>query len=163
MRRKIVVICSLLLGAAFSTNVLSGPKHQPEFDRIKSLEGTWVGKMTGGKPVHISYKVISAGSAVMESMDHDGMVTIYHLNGDTLMLTHYCSAGNQPRMRLVSSTAESLTFDMFDATNLASINDGHMSGLVLTFKDKNHITAEWTMSKDGRDAHHGVFELARKK
>jgi hypothetical protein len=163
MRMFPAVACSLLIGVALSATALSGPKNQSEFERIKSLEGNWVGKMSDGKSVHISYKVISSGSAVMESMDHDGMVTIYHLNGDTLMLTHYCSAGNQPRMHLVSSTPESLIFDMFDATNLDSVNDGHMSGLVLTFKDKNHLTADWSMSKDGKVAHHGIFVLTRAK
>jgi hypothetical protein len=163
MRTSTALACSMLLGVLFSVNALSASKQQPEFDRIKSLAGNWAGTMTGGKSVHISYKVISSGSAVMESMDHDGMVTMYHLDGDTLMLTHYCSAGNQPRMRLVSSTPGSLTFDMFDATNLSDVNDMHMAGLVLTWKDKNHLTADWTLMKDGKVAHHGVFELTRRK
>ena len=163
MRILAGVTCSILIVAAAFAAGPAGSISKAGFERMQSLEGTWVGTMPDGKAVHISYKVISAGSAVMESMDHDGMVTIYHMNGDTLMLTHYCSAGNQPRMRLVSSTRDALAFEMFDATNLASPNDPHMTALVLTWKDKDHITADWTMSKEGKDAHHGVFVLSRKK
>jgi hypothetical protein len=163
MKAMKAVLCGLIALTIAGGSAYSGPKDQAEFDRIKALEGKWVGKTPDGQSVHITYKVVSAGTAVMESTDHSGMITMYHLNGDTLMLTHYCSVGNQPRMRLISSTPESLTFDMFDATNLASPNDGHMRGLVYTFKGKNHVSAEWIFSKDGRDDHHGVFDLKRMK
>ncbi len=141
-------------------------KHKAEFDKLKSLEGVWEGKDSDGNPANFSYKVVSAGNTVMESIDHthmaEMMVSMYHLDGDNLMMTHYCSAGNQPRMRLVSSTPNSLTFEMFDATNLASDNDAHMRKVVITWQDNDHITSDWTMSKDGKDQHHGIFTLSRK-
>jgi hypothetical protein len=140
---------------------------------MKSLEGVWVGKGPEGNDQRISYQVISDGSAVMETIEHSGMhedmqdhaialmVTVYHLDGDRLMMTHYCSAGNQPRMKVVSSTDNSLTFEMFDATNLKSGNDAHMRKVTFTWTDKDHITAVWVMSKDGKDAPHGAFVLTR--
>jgi len=42
------------------------------------------------------------GTAVLERFTHPGsggpqtMLTVYHLDGDDLLLTHYCVAGNQP-------------------------------------------------------------------
>ena len=46
------------------------------------------------------YGVTAAGTAVMEALfpetDHE-MLTVYHLEGNDLVLTHYCAMGNQPR------------------------------------------------------------------
>ncbi len=165
MRPWKAIVCATVLSALPLSAAPPGSKHQPEFDKMKSLEGVWKGDSPDGKPVSISYKVVSAGSVVMETIDHSDMpemmVTMYHLDGDRLMMTHYCSTGNQPRMRLVASTPTSLTFTMFDATNLASKNDGHMRRLVISWTDENHISADWTMSKGGKDEHHGIFKLAR--
>lgn len=167
MRTCIVVLCAV---AFLATSLQAAPpnsKRAPEFERLKSLEGAWEGDGSDGTPAHFSYKVVSAGSVVMETIDHSDMpemmVTMYHLDGDNLMMTHYCSAGNQPRMRLVSSTPAGLTFEMYDATNLPSKDDAHMRKLVISWTDKDHITADWTMSKGGKDTHHGVFKLERKK
>lgn len=140
-------------------------KSQADFDRLKSLAGVWEAESPHGTS-RISYAVVSNGSTVMETIDqpeHAGMmITMYHLDGDRLMMTHYCSAGNQPRMRLVSSTPTALTFEMFDATNLASNSDAHMRKVVITWTDKDHVSAAWTMSKDGKDSEPGVFKLTRK-
>ncbi len=166
MKYFYLALCATLL---LGTTMLAAPpesKNQAEFERMKSLAGTWVGQTPDGMTAKITYAVVSAGSTVMETIDHEhmngSMVTMYHLDGDKLMMTHYCSAGNQPRMRLVSSTPTSLTFKMFDATNLASENDGHMSGVTITWTDKDHIVSDWTYSKDGKEQHHGIFKLERK-
>jgi hypothetical protein len=166
MKKWIVVLCSLALLSPSLLAASPNSKSKADFERMKSLEGVWEGQGPDGKLERVSYAVVSAGSVVMETIDHADMggmmVTMYHLDGDRLIMTHYCSVGNQPRMRMVSSTKSDMTFEMFDATNLASNKDAHMRKLVISWTDKNHITADWTMSKDGRDEHHGVFKLERK-
>jgi hypothetical protein len=166
MKKWIGVFSAIILLVSLAQSSTPESKNQKNFEMMKSLEGTWEGDGPDGKPAKISYKVVSAGSAVMETIDHGDMpgmmVTMYHLDGNKLMMTHYCATGNQPRMRLVSSTPTELTFEMFDATNLASAKDTHMRKLVIRWTDKNHITADWTMSKDGKDENHGVFKLERK-
>ena len=144
----------------------SAAKH-PAFDRMKTLEGAWEGKTQEGKSVSIEYRVISDGSAVMEHLTPAGMspmVTIYYPDGDRLMMTHYCSAHNQPRMRAKPAAGEikSLTFEFVDATNLASPDAGHMNALVLTFDGADHLTQEWTW-KDKEQTSKEVFHLGRKK
>jgi hypothetical protein len=81
------------------------------------------------------------------------MVTMYHPDGDHLMMTHYCSAHNQPRMRSQAVTAGSknITFDLVDVTNLSSPDAGHMKKLVVTFADKDHFTQEWTWTQKGKE------------
>ncbi len=144
-------------------------KSSPAFDKLKALAGTWKGKDEEGKVVGVSYKVVSSGSSVMESLemeDHpDMMITMYNLDGSKVMMTHYCSMGNQPRMRAsgLSKDGNTLTFKFVDATNMASKNDAHMHNLALTFKDNDHFTQEWTMMMEGGKEHHAVFEFERAK
>ena len=81
------------------------------------------------------------------------MVTIYHPDGDRLMMTHYCSAHNQPRMRSqsVSTEIKNITFDLVDVTNLSAPDAGHMKKLVVTFADRDHFTQEWTWAQNGKE------------
>ncbi len=67
------------------------------WDRMKSLVGTWQGTFEG-KPARVTYALVSDGTALMETLEsHDSsqMVTVYHPDGSTLLMTHYCSIGNQ--------------------------------------------------------------------
>lgn len=165
MRKLSLMLFSLVV---FSTIAVAGPpriKGQDGFEKMKSLAGVWEGEDHEGNPVRVSYKVVSEGSAVMEAIDHnqskDMMITMYHLDGDRLLMTHYCSAGNQPRMRLTGSLPMSLSFEMFDATNMKSKDDPHMHKLVIKWVDKDHLTQEWTLRANGKDTQH-MFTLERK-
>jgi hypothetical protein len=124
------------------------PKSNPGFEKLKSLVGDWTGKTDGGSPVTASYKLVSSGTALMETLHPSGemeMVTLYHPDGERLMMTHYCAAGNQPRMQSEKSSADpkTLSFKFVDATNLSGPNDGHMIGLDVTFEDADHFTQKW--------------------
>ena len=131
-------------------------KTLPEFEKMKSLVGEWKGTSADGKPGTVTYTLVSDNSALMEKLAMGGeseMVTMYHPDGDRLMMTHYCSAHNQPRMRSQTGAAESkkITFDFVDITNLSSPDAGHMRRLVVTFGDKDHFTQEWTWTKNGKE------------
>jgi hypothetical protein len=142
----------------------AAPSAPAAFTTLSSLAGDWDLQMDGMKPQVVSLKMISGGSALMESMSHDSMVTMYHLDKDHVMLTHYCSAQNQPRMQAsISDDGKTFTFDFLDATNLANPNDGHMRKMVLTIQDKDHFTEEWFFNQNGKDGNHGVMHLTRKK
>lgn len=135
------------------------------YERMKSLAGSWKSSMEGEDHTStITYRVIANGSAVVESMlagTPMEMETIYHLDGDRLLATHYCAAGNQPRMKATKITPTSTTFEFLDATNLPSRNAMHMGGLVLEFVDKDHVKANWTSFKDGKAEEHAIFSLTR--
>jgi hypothetical protein len=130
------------------------------FDKLKSLAGTWKGATEEGKRLSLTYKVVSAGSTVMETnnsdMHKDGMITMFHLDGDRLMMTHYCSVGNQPRMVAAPMTGEGkLAFTFLDGTNMTP-DDTHMHGLTITFHGKDKITEEWTLRAGGQDQVHAM-------
>lgn len=77
-------------------------------------------------------------------MDHPPMVTTYYVDGDDLMMTHYCSLKNQPRMRasMPSEHVKRLAFSFVDATNLSNPAQPHMHGVAFTFQDADHMTQE---------------------
>lgn len=143
-----------------------------QFERIKSLAGEWSGTFgDAGQavPAEIRYRVTAGGSAVEETMAPGSeyeMVTLYHLDGGRLMLTHYCAAGNQPRMvaqpAAMSGEHPTIHFDFVDATNLASPMDGHMHQAEIEFDGSNHIESRWTYFKDGKPGENARFDLVRK-
>jgi hypothetical protein len=100
---------------------------------------------------------IEAGS------DHQ-MVTLYYLDGDHLMMTHFCMANNQPRMRADASTSSpsAIKFKFVDATNLSSPEAGHMNAHSIIWKDAGHITQHWTWREQGKEKDE-TFELQRQK
>jgi hypothetical protein len=163
IRQFLLLILALTTVAAVG---LATSKCQPEFDKIKSLAGNWGGTAPNGKPAHI-YKVVSGGSAVMESITEGSgnqMVTLYYLDGDHLMMTHYCTAGNQPRMGADSSTSSptAIKFTFVDATNLSGPDAGHMHAHSIIWKDADHVTQYWTWREKGQEKVE-TFELQRQK
>lgn len=157
-----------LVVMTFSMNsTLAGANNSAGFERLKTLVGEWQGKTSEGHSANISYQLISNGSALMETVTTPGepnMVTIYHPDGDKLMMTHYCSAGSQPRMRAAVPTGEikSLNFVFIDGANLEKHNGAHMHSLTVTFVDKDHITQEWIWRDAGKDVQ-AKFVLERKR
>jgi uncharacterized protein with NRDE domain len=166
MKRFIAITVYFLM---CSSVLAGGPpesaKSNAGFEKLKSLVGTWKGTTEDGKAVTLTYKLVSNGTAVMEindSEEHtDGMITMYHLNGNKLMMTHYCSIGNQPRMKASALTSDGkLAFSFVDGTNM-SPTDAHMHSLTITFKDHNEIAQDWTMRSAGKDQMHAQFKLVR--
>ncbi|HEX2329528.1 MAG TPA: hypothetical protein VHN74_12460 [Candidatus Angelobacter sp.] len=133
------------------------------FTTLKSLAGQWEAKGETGEPHITTWKIISGGSAVMEEMPHESMVTMFHLDKNRLLMTHYCSANNQPRMQAeFSPDGKTITFNLLDVTNLAKPSDGHMQKMVLTVIDPDHFAERWTFRQDGKDNTH-TLEYTRKK
>jgi hypothetical protein len=146
--------------------VVAQSDAQKSFDQLKSLAGTWEGKNSLGEPLQVSFKVTSGGSAVMSEIaghGNDNMITMFHLDGpNKLVLTHYCGAGNQPRMQASASPdGKAITFNFLDATNLASPDAGHMHRVAITVLDANHHTEEWTFADHGKEMKE-LFDLHRK-
>ena len=157
---------SLFAAALFASSLPTARAESNEsaWEKLKSIVGTWQGTMSG-QPAHVTYQMVSSGTAVMETIegpDATQMVTIYHPDGNSLLMTHYCSMGNQPRMRATALKDGKLAFTYVDAANLKSPEADRMSGLVLTFPDSDHLVQEWTMSGGGKKEL-DRFEFARKK
>ncbi|MBM4107320.1 MAG: hypothetical protein FJ255_00640 [Phycisphaerae bacterium] len=148
-----------------------GETHEPAkpspLDALKALAGEWEMK-TGEGQVTLSnvFAVTSNGYVIREIMfpgtGHE-MTNMYHMDGDRLVVTHYCAIGNQPRM--VAAVPEKpgvWEFKFKDCTN-RGVADSYMGGLTLTIVDADHVTQDWTSFKDGQEAGKVKFELARRK
>lgn len=158
-----------LLFAVFVASAAFAQSHaQPAFDKLKSLEGTWAGKTSDGRDVQVDFRVVSGDSAVMSEIHGSGeanMITMFHLDGERLLMTHYCGAGNQPRMvGTLSPDGKTISFSFLDATNVLPTQPGHMQQLILTVVDSNHQTEQWDfLGQDGKLHHHETFDLQRTK
>lgn len=143
------------------------PQSNAGFEKLKSLAGQWQGTKPDGKPVTVTYQVVSGGNSLLETIEPSGepsMITIYHPDGNKLMMTHYCSVGNQPRMSTQAPAGEikTLNFAFIDATNMAKPSDPHMRSLTITFPDKDRLTQTWAMMMEGKEMP-VTFNLQRKK
>ena len=140
-----------------------------KLDLIKKLTGDWVEVGQDGKStdkVVSTYRVTAGGSAVEETLmagtDHE-MVTVYNMDGDVLMLTHYCVAGNQPHMKAEKqSDPNRVVFHCAGGTNMKSEIDEHMHHATIVWRDNDHIHSEWQEVKDGKNTMTTSFNLARK-
>jgi hypothetical protein len=151
----------LCAGASSQTKPASG------FEQLKSLVGEWEGTHHSAAAVHLSYELVSNGSALIERLHPTGeseMITMYSADGDRVAVTHYCSAGNQPQMVTlpISGPMQKFTFSFVRATNLKGPGDGHMVGLTLTLIDPDHLTQEWTWLENGK-TQTDLFRFTRKK
>ena len=156
----------LLITTLAATFTLAQTDAQKAFAAIKSMPGSWESKATDGRALQVNFKVVSGGSAVMSEIMGQGpedMISMFHLDGaNKLLMTHYCGAGNQPRMQAsISPDGKTITFNLLDATNLKSADDGHMIRMVLTLLDDNHHTEEWTFIDHGKEMKES-FDLRRK-
>ena len=163
MKSRWVAVSLLTMLAA---TAFAAPDAQQSFDQIKKLSGSWEGKTSAGMPVQVSFRVTARGSAVMSEimgMEDDNMISMFNLDGQRLLMTHYCSAGNQPRMTATSSAdGKTIAFDFLDATNVAGPEAGHMQHVVISVLDPDHHTEEWNYLDHGKEMKQ-VFDLRRKK
>ncbi len=156
-----MVTAVLLLPAAAGTGI------DAAWERLRSLAGEWEG-VEGGKKAGVTYTIVSGGSVVMESMKmpapEPDMVTMYHRDGTGLVATHYCSLGNQPRMRATEASPDGKTirFRFADITNLSKPDGPHIRHLTVTFQDADHVTQDWTSLDKGKEQP-AVFKWTRNK
>jgi hypothetical protein len=163
---KAIRIAIPILLLVTATAALSQTTAQKSFDQLKSLTGSWQGKNPQGMPVEVSFRDTAGGSALMSEIHGHGpenMISMFNLDGpNRLLLTHYCGAGNQPRMTASTSPdGKTITFDFLDATNLATPDAGHMQRVVFTIVDANHHLEDWTFADHGKEMKE-LFDLQRK-
>jgi hypothetical protein len=169
-----VVVLTSLATVAFAQS-----DSQKSFDRLKTLAGSWTGpatltppqsEMGEGTLMQLSLRVTSRGNALVHEMfdpakpddpkRYDHPLTMLYLDGDRLILTHYCDAGNRPRMvARPSPDGKKVEFDFAD---LSGGNEfGHMYHAVFTIVDANHHIEDWTYMMPGDKPVHAHFDLRK--
>jgi hypothetical protein len=157
----VVIVVVIVLG---SRSVMGQSGAHKSFDLLKGMEGNWAGKNQQGQPIQVTFRMTAGGSALMSEIlgrGPENMITMFHMDGDRLLMTHYCGAGNQPRMKVISSDAKSVSFEFVDGTNIGP-GDGHMQQVTFTEADADHQVEEWVFLDHGKEIKE-VFTLARTK
>jgi hypothetical protein len=103
----------------------------------------------------IQYKLISANTALVEVFGNPARQvteTIYHRDGERLLVTHYCAQGNQPRLKLRDGTPTgTLQFDFLDVTNLRRPGASHLVRIRFERTDATHLVRKETYEEDGKE------------
>ena len=173
MKTKFISCCAtLLLSGAFCLNAGEPAKPKPaspEFERMKTLVGSWTGKCDMGQgPIDmtIQYRLLAGGSVLEERCfvgTPNEMVTMYYDQNGRLAMTHYCVMGNRPGMKFKSSDAKTIHFD-FDATcGINPKKESHMHALSITFDDADTITSSCQAIMDGKELPKNPTTLKRVK
>jgi len=160
------VVCTL---SALSGQVSDTPAVKA-WNNFKSLVGEWQGQASDGRKIRQRYKLIAGESVLMEESWFDAhpgelMVTMYHLDGRRLVLTHYCVAKNQPRLAAteLAASGDKVLFTFLDGTNIPDRNKGHMDKAQYTFLNKDKFSNKWTWYQNGKEQWMEEFTLQRVK
>ena len=169
-----LVVLMSLAAVAFAQTDGQKSDAQKSFDKLKTVAGSWEGRVTtvppqgdiDGKPMQVSLRVTSMGNAMVHEMTGQGRpddpITMLYLDGDRLMLTHYCDAGNRPRMAgKMSADGKTVEFDFLDVAG--STEYGHMHHALFTMIDADHHTEDWTYMEPGDKLVRAHLELQRAK
>jgi hypothetical protein len=173
MRTLLVALSILLLPVAQTASAGEQHEHPPvampqQFDTLKQLVGTWEGKTDMGgeqKTMQVVYELTSGGTAIIETMmpgTPNEMVSVYHEDGKSLAMTHYCALGNQPHMKLKQADDKSLSFEMDKQQGITSSDEAHMHALTLTLKDKNTLQQDWAHYEKGKATQTVTFVFNKK-
>jgi hypothetical protein len=184
-------VAAVFMAAGLSAPLFGGPtddspakdgvEAKAVFKKLKTLVGSWKGKTSqdekeDAKKEHadehpdeaeVTFKLTGAGSALVETqfpgMQHE-MVSVYHLDGDELRMTHYCAAGNQPRLKLdrAKSKPDDFVFVFDGGSNLDPEKDMHIHGLRITFEKDGHVKSAWDAYTGGKKAGTTTFDLTKK-
>ena len=130
------------------------------FETFKGLRGRWQ-IQSGGRtlPIEMSYDLASNGSIVTEQFGKE--LSVIYPDGDSLLMTHFCNSGNQPRLRLKQGGRSGVfEFEMFDITNLKDATLAHVEKIAYRVVDNQKMEVE-ILWKKGESQESEKYTLTR--
>jgi hypothetical protein len=132
---KTTALATALLPAASmaspdATPGLLTPSEQ--FELIRSWVGRW--QVAETTALHIVFEATARGSVVVERWETSAglhSMTVYHMDGEALVATHYCPQGNQPRLEARDLASGELRFTFRDVSDLDA-GEAHAHALWFT-------------------------------
>lgn len=145
----------VLVLVSFSGSICAAP--QP-LQHLEHLVGSWKlsdATTEDAKAFRLAFHFTSRETALVEIYGNPAgntTETLYHADGESLMATHYCARGNQPRLRAIDfSRQDQVTFHFVDVTNLPDKNLPHMIRMTYTFIDNDHFKREEVYLVNGKE------------
>ena len=144
---------------------------QISFGALKSLAGTWAGRVTTDPAnpeidgsIRVTMRVASRENVLVHEIAPGGVPepTMIYLEDDRLTLVHYCEAGNRPRMvARKSRDQKTVEFDFVDISG--NTQPAYLHHFVFTIINADHHTEDWTFMLPGDKRLHAHFDLKRAK
>ncbi|MFI5181491.1 MAG: hypothetical protein ACHQPI_08885 [Thermoanaerobaculia bacterium] len=145
----------LILVISLSAIAAPEPAPTPEeaFTQLMHLVGRWTGKFPDGRAHSVSYTLTAGGTVLQETWalaPGRESLTLYHIDGDDLIATHYCPQGNQPRLRYVRGNEPGkLSFAFRDGTNLQVKGRSHQHSFWMKLVGDNSFVRSETYVENG--------------
>ena len=147
LRRFGLLLLASSLSFAATPAPTAGPSPEEAFNQLKHLVGRWNGKFSDGRPHSVTYTLTAGGTALLETWalaPGRESLTLYHMDGDDLIATHYCPQGNQPRLRFArGNDPAKLSFAFRDGTNLQVKGRSHQHSFwIRVIGDQSFVRSE---------------------
>jgi hypothetical protein len=166
--RLVLLVLLLSSAAAFQLEAQQTKALTPAetFEELKKLCGEWKGTTASGGAEKITYRLIAADTVLLEAWVLSSgreALTVYHRDGDALIATHYCPRGNQPRLKLTSSSSEKgFFFEFVSATNLPDADATHQHRFEIQIHSPDSFTrGETYISKGTLDSGKVTYSRTR--
>jgi len=154
------ILMPQIQAAQAKTHPAAPGSSETAFETFRGFEGKWAIR-SGQKtlPIEMTYESGSKGSVVTEQFGKE--LSVFYRDGQSLLMTHFCNAGNQPRLRLRENTQPGVfEFQMFDITNLQSADADHVERVVYRIIDDKTIDLE-IVWKNGKSEESEKYTLTR--
>ena len=170
--RKLILLIILVATAAVAL-AQESPKAagaqsdaQKAFEKLKTLAGSWEGTVMA-IPINFTIRAASSGTAILhEGNTEKGVpnheITMFYVEGDRLLATHYCDAGNRSNMEgKMSADGKSVEFNFLDVAG--STKGGLVKRMMFTMIDANKHVVEFTfIMPNGKPVElHGEFQRTK--
>ena len=164
----VVTVCGTSAAQTSQTNNAAAPSDaQRVFEQMKTLEGSWHGTIMGIS-IDVTIRLASSGTAILHEATTAGgrppnhEITMFYVDGDRLLATHYCDGGNQARFEgKLSPDGKTSEFNFLDVAG--STKGGLVKRMAFTIIDANKHLVEFTFIKpDGKPIDlRGEFERTK--
>ena len=150
--------------ASHPNNAAAPSDAQMVFDQMKALAGSWQGTVMGIS-INVTIRLASSGTAILHEATTEGgrppnhEITMFYVEGDRLLATHYCDGGNRARFEgKMSPDGKTSEFNFLDVAG--NTRGGLVKHMVFTVIDANKHVVEFTFIKtDGKPIElRGEFE-----
>jgi hypothetical protein len=163
----ICLVVAIMHGTAAAQTTSQPSDAQKAFANMKNLAGSWQGTIMGIS-INVTIRLASSGTAILHEATTDGgrppnhEITMFYVDGDRLLATHFCDAGNRARFEgKMSQDGKTNDFNLLDVAG--STKGGLVKRLAFTMIDANKHVVEFTFIKpDGKPIElRGEFERTK--
>jgi hypothetical protein len=152
----VLLICVLVSRASGQSNAqtpMSNPTKvaapsdaKKAFETMKTLAGSWQGTVMG-MSINATIRLASSGTAILHEANGDGKrppvheITMFYVDGNRLLATHYCDAGNRARLEgKLSPDGKTIEFSFLDVAG--GTQGGLVKRMVFNLIDANKHVIE---------------------